>query len=234
MKYHYQDHPQTCDPKDYWGQVKRTEGGKPVDAEQIEMIVSAISDGLALDEQDFLLDLCCGNGALSDLIFARCQGGVGVDFSDYLIQIARQDFQRLPERRYELGSVNDYLRSEAHPERFTKALCYGGFMFFDAAMSRDFLLELRRRFPRVDRLFLGNLPDKARMGTFFREGEYQPGIEDDPCSPIGIWRTEQEFSALAAECGWHARFSRMPETFYAAKYRYDAVLTPLAAPKSAA
>lgn len=233
IKYHYEDHPQTCSRTDYWGQVKRTVGGQPVDAGQIQMIVAAVIDGLALDEQDFLLDLCCGNGALSDLIFDHCRGGVGVDFSEYLIKIARQDFQQLPGRSYELGSANDYLREEPRPERFTKALCYGAFMFFDADMSRDCLLQLRHRFPRVNTLFLGNLPDKDRKSAFFREGEYRPGIEDDPSSPIGVWRTEQEFAALAKECGWEAKFRRMPEAFYAAKYRYDAVLTPLADPTPA-
>lgn len=229
MKYHYHDHPQNCDPKDYWSQVKRTVDGKPVDEGQIQMIVSAVSDNLALTKRDRLLDLCCGNGALSNLVFANCGGGVGVDISEYLIEIAQRDFQYLPERRYELCSVNDYLRQEPNPEQFTKALCYGAFMFLDEKMSRDFLLQLLHRFPQVKRLFLGNLPDKARMKAFFRPGNYLPGMEDDPTSPIGIWRTEQEFTALAEECGWEARISRMPDTFYAAKYRYDAVLTPMPA-----
>lgn len=227
MKYYYQNHPQTCDPKDYWGQVKRTVGGKPVDDEQIGMIVSAIAGGLDLVKQDILLDLCCGNGALTDLIFGQCQGGVGVDFSEYLIKIAQQDFQHLPHRSYELASVIDYLHQEENPERFTKALCYGGFMFFDEETSRDCLLQVRRRFPNIKRFFLGNLPDKDRMESFFRGEAYQPGIENDPASPIGIWRTEQELAVIARECGWQIRFHRMPEAFYAANYRYDAVLTPL-------
>lgn len=228
--YYYHAHPETCDPKDYWSQVKRTVDGKPVDDAQIDLIVGAVCAGLHLEVDDFLLDLCCGNGALSDLFFRRCAGGVGVDFSEYLIGIAKQDFQHMPDRSYELCSANDYLEKTANPERFTKALCYGGFMFFDDADARRFLCTLRQRFSAIERLFLGNLPDKERMSSFFREGEYKPGIENDASSPIGIWRSVDEFVTMARECGWQATVSRMPDSFFAARYRYDMILHPTGLP----
>jgi cyclopropane fatty-acyl-phospholipid synthase-like methyltransferase len=224
--YFYKEHPKNCDPDDFWGQVKRTVDGKPVSQEQIDMIVAAVTDGLDLGRDDVLLDLCCGNGALTTYFFQRCAGGVGVDFSEYLVEVAKRRFSARPEEHYVLGDALEYARSCPEPARFTRAVCYGAFMFLPAAGAAELLGALRRRFTSLGRLYIGNLPDKARMAGFYREGQYRPGMEDDPASPTGIWRTEEEFARLAAEQGWKASMRRMPPDFYAAHYRYDAVLVP--------
>jgi SAM-dependent methyltransferase len=221
----YEEHPKTCAADDYWGQVKRTVNGKPVPEEQIQLIVDAVDRGLELRKEDVLLDLCCGNGALSRLLFARCEGGKGVDFSETLIEIAQRNFAVPPAQTYECGDVVSYVDGEAAPERFNKALCYGSFSLLPHDKAAMLLRILRERFVNLRSFFIGNLPDKSKMHEFFRPEAYSPGVEDDPDSLIGIWRTEAEFAALAGGAGWSVRFQRMPQHFYAAKYRFDAVLT---------
>jgi cyclopropane fatty-acyl-phospholipid synthase-like methyltransferase len=223
---YYNEHAKSCAPDDFWGQVKRSINGQVVDQAQIDMIVAAIVDGLDLQRDDRVLDLCCGNGVLSDLIFERCAGGTGVDFAEYLIGVAKEHFQALPDRRYELADVNEFLRDAPECARYTKVLCYSSFQYFSPEDARELLTALRRRFVNAGAVFLGNMPDKARVKSFYYEDAYVPGIEDDYQSPIGLWRTETEFAALAASTGWRAAFRRMPQSFYAAHYRFDAVLTP--------
>jgi SAM-dependent methyltransferase len=223
--YLYKDLPKTCAPDDFWGQVKRTVNGKPVGEDQIQLIVDAILDGLQIGATDTLLDLCCGNGALTDRIFARCQGGLGVDFSEPLIAVAGQHFQRAPQRIYRLDDVEAFLRSADDTARFTKALCYGAFQYLPKEKAENVLMLLHRRFPQVQHFFIGNLPDRAKIDEFFGDRPREPGVEKDPEAPIGIWRDETEFAALSHGCGWHVEFRRMPAQFYAAHYRYDAVLT---------
>lgn len=223
-EYVFKDHPRTCAPDDFWGQVKRTVNGRPVGEDQIQMIVDAVTAGLDLHHEDVLLDLCCGNGALSTRLFALCQGGTGADFSAPLIQVAHLNFQAPPREMYFLSDVVEFLGQCAEPARFTKALCYGAFQYLAPERARVFLETLYLRFPNVQRIFIGNLPDKDRMEQFFRGNAWRPGIENDPGSPIGIWRAEQEFSVLSVDCGWRAEYRRMPAEFYAAGYRYDAIL----------
>lgn len=224
--YLYKEHPKACAPDEFWAQVKRTVNGKPVGEDQIQLIVEAILDGLQIDGADTLLDLCCGNGALTDRIFARCQGGLGIDFSEPLIAVAEHYFQSVPRRVYRLDDVESYLQSAQGDPRYTKALCYGAFQYLPKQKAINVLRLVRNRFPNVKRLFIGNLPDKERMRDFFKERVPPPNIADDPGSPIGIWRTEAEFATLAQQCGWNIAFRQMPRNFYAAAYRYDAVLTP--------
>jgi cyclopropane fatty-acyl-phospholipid synthase-like methyltransferase len=65
QKYDYIEYPKSLPEDDYWGQVRRTVNGKPVAETQIAMIVNAIQLGLELESSDKILDIACGNGALS-------------------------------------------------------------------------------------------------------------------------------------------------------------------------
>ncbi|MGF7176571.1 class I SAM-dependent methyltransferase [Azospirillum doebereinerae] len=223
--YMFKHHPETCDPDDHWGQVKRTINGKPVSPEQIALIVTTIKNGLSLAGDDVLLDLCCGNGALTTHLFEICRGGLGVDYSDFLIGVANQRFTRGPSERYRLADALDYVRTESDPQAFTKILCYGAFPYFSHDAAHGLLQGLSERFDRATHLFLGQMPDKTRMKAFFADRDPAPGEEDDPASLLGIWRTPAELAALAEAAGWTARCERMPAHFFASHYRFDAVLT---------
>ena len=221
----YKEFPKSCAPDDFWGQVKRTVGGQAIGQDQIDLMVRAVCEGLDLAENDVVLDLCCGNGALTDLIFNRCQGGLGVDFSEYLIEVAWKNFQREPHRRFVLEGVSSFVHSTPEASRFTKILCYGGIQYFTDEQAVDLLATLRSRFTTATRLFLGNIPDKDRIDAFRAPQLRPPGIESDPGTAIGIWRTQNEMASLAAKAGWRAAFKVMPAEFYVAHFRFDAVLT---------
>ncbi len=221
----YDEHAKTCAPDDFWGQVKRTVNGKPVDDAQIDMIVDCVRRGLALTSKDVILDLCCGNGALTDRLFDACSGGLGVDSSPHLIEIAQSNFSRPPARRYVVGEVSEFAASATDCSIFTKAVCYGSFKYLNNDTALRLLQHLQARFARIDLIFIGNNADKALAKDFFYEGAYRPGVENAHDSFLGMWRSEDEFSALAAQCGWKAHFHRMPPAFYAARFCYDVVLT---------
>lgn len=221
----YDDHARQCAPTDFWSQVKRTINGRPVPQDQIDMIVAAIIDGLQLGADDLLLDLCCGNGALTTSLFRLCRGGLGVDFSEPLIQVAKRHFVTRIEEDFELRDVIAYLGTTP-ALGFTKVLCYGALQCLPNPDAGEFLALLEGRFAAVRRVFLGNLPNKERLADFYAtRDDYAPGIEDSNETPIGIWRTPDEFRRLAAKAGWQAEIRTMPSGFYAAHYRYDAILT---------
>ncbi|WP_042302095.1 class I SAM-dependent methyltransferase [Paraburkholderia kururiensis] len=221
----YDAHARTCPPDDFWGQVKRTVRGKPVPAEQIEMIVGVIKEVLALRPDDTVLDLACGNGALSARLTDSCAALVGVDISPYLIDVAQQHFAQPSRVEFVADGAAQYLAAARAPERFTKVLCYGSFAYFPHDDARETLRLLGERFVNVERIFIGNLPDRDRAGAFYAPREPLPGELDDPQAQIGIWRTQAQFAELAAQAGWDAAFSTMPGGFFSVHYRYDVLLT---------
>jgi len=221
----YKDHPKTCSPDDFWGQVKRTVNGAPVSQDQIDLIVEAVVAELELSPEDSLLDLCCGNGALSSLLLKYCHYGLGVDFSEYLISIANRYFANPPNQTYLLQDVVEFCENPITPHRFTKMVCYGSFAYLEQDSANKLLFLLKKNFPNLKRVFIGNCPDKELLTDFYHGRLYTPGVENDPDSPIGVWRTQKEFQELAISCGWKSYIHKMPSSYYAAHYRYDVVLT---------
>jgi cyclopropane fatty-acyl-phospholipid synthase-like methyltransferase len=224
-KFDHDLHARTQAETDFWAQIRRTVNGKPVDEAQITQILQAICGALDFESGDCLLDLACGNGALSSQLFDRLQAYRGVDFSPRLVEVATRHFAKPPAFDFVLSGAAPYVQREDDPERYTKALCYGSFSYFSEPDARTVLEGLHSRFGNISRVFIGNLPDKDRADRFFRDGHVNAAEIKDHESAIGIWRSPQEFIELAQTCGWQASISRMPESYYAAHYRYDALLT---------
>jgi SAM-dependent methyltransferase len=221
----YKEYPKTCAPDDFWGQVKRTVNGVPVSQDQIDMIVDAVVSELELSKEDCLLDLCCGNGALSTLLFEYCSGGLGVDFSEHLISVANNNFSAPPSKDYILQDVVEFCENPITPHKFSKLVCYGSFSYIEQDKAVKLLHLLKSNFPNLRRIFIGNCPDKVLLPDFFAKREAVPGIENNPDSPIGVWRTQAEFISLAKRCGWEAAIHKMPVQYYSSHYRYDVVLS---------
>ena len=225
FKFSYDQHARTCAPDDFLGQTLRTVKGVPVTEEQIQMIVEAMQAMLRMTPDDTLLELACGNGALSHFLFDSCLAFLGVDVSDYLISVAKKNFELLPNYRFAVSGAAEYVQSEPHPEQFSRVLCYAGFQFFSVHEAAVILQSIFSRFINVQRIYIGNLPDKDRAACFFKERQYSEEELSDNTTAIGLWRTQNEFEQLAREGGWKVTFSTMPDRFHASHYRYDALLS---------
>jgi len=210
---------------DFWSQIKRTVNGEPVSEEDIAMIVDQIGRHLALEGGGRLLDLGCGNAALASRLFPRLEGYTGVDFSEYLLGVAREYFSEEGKTEYFEQDALSFAQGCAAPERFDKALCYGCMSY----LSREDLLALlsafSERFEGLTRVFFGNVPDRARAPEFFARREVTDYDLDDPTSPIGVWWDPEELRGAARERGFEAEVVRMPAAFYGATYRFDLSLS---------
>jgi len=224
-KFNYDTHARTCAPDDFLGQTRRTVQGVPLPAEQINMIVEAVNFGLGLKSDDVLLELACGNGALSQFLFNSCKEYLGIDVSEYLISIAKKNFEKLPEYQFLMQGGLEYVKQEQHPERFSKALCYAGFQYFSVDEATEILSTLFIKFSHIQSFFIGNLPDKDHMEKFYKTRLPSEDELSDHLTAIGTWRTRSEFEQLAKNSGWKVKFSIMPSDFHASYYRYDVLLS---------
>jgi SAM-dependent methyltransferase len=224
VKLFYKELPKQCDPEDFWGQVKRTVNGKPITKDQIDLIVETVGKALDLDKTDNLLDIGCGNGALSALLFKKVGSIVGVDFSEYLIGVAKKNFEERPRYTFHLGDAYKFIVNYRKKEQITKALCYGTFAYFNFKVAEKMLSHLYNEYDNLTRVFLGNLPDKEKAAKFFYKDIDYASLLDDPKSAIGIWRSREEMKKLAMDCGWKVKFNKMPKKFHGSHYRYDVIL----------
>ncbi len=223
--YRHLEHPKTKAPDDFWGQVSRTVNGEPVSDNDINLIVTAIKEGLSLVEEDVVLDIGCGNGALSRFFYDSVTEFHGVDFSPYMIEVAKNNFEVLPSFSFQEADAAGYVGSELKPERFTKVMCYGVFSYLDQADAETVLRELSERFINVSWFYIGNLPDRDLASQFYNDDIDYSELLDDPLAAIGIWRSKQQLVELVEKFGWRAEFFSMPDGFYSSHYRYDVRLT---------
>ena len=224
-KFDHDLHARTKGETDFWGQIRRTVNGKPVDESQVLMIVDRIREKLVLRETDILLDIACGNGALASRVFSSLSGYQGLDFSEYLIEVANKYFAKLPQFAFAHSGASEYIDAEKEPHRYTKVLCYGSFSYFLPEHAANVLGKLHQEFTNVTHVFIGNLPDKKLAEQFYGTGRVNMNELIDNESPIGIWRSRNEFIKLAQDHGWKTEISIMPRDYYAAYYRYDILLT---------
>lgn len=219
------DKPATAKRTDFWHQVRRTVGGEPVSDDQVNLLVEAAVRDLDLKPSDRLLDLCCGNGKLSDYLCKTCPVVKGVDRSEYLIGVAKEFFEREPDFTFHCHDIIEYLTTEDEPGRFNKASMFGSVQYLSNDILTEVLQLLRTRFNGVEIFLIADVPDKDEVRRFFKE-RYFAGIEDDPNLDLGMWRSQEDFAMLAEEAGWAASFQKKPENYFLTWYRYDVVLVP--------
>ncbi|GAA4976097.1 class I SAM-dependent methyltransferase [Algibacter aquimarinus] len=222
--YIHKEFPKSCDSDDFFGQVKRTVNGKPVSQEQISMIIDSISNGLKLNKKDVLFDLGCGNGALSVLIFNKISKYHGIDFSEFLIEVAKKNFEKT-NFYFQCAEANEYLENEVVNKEYTKGLCYGVFSYFDKKSAKKILKNIHNKYVNIEKFYIGNIPDKDRASNFFYDDIDYAKLLDDNQSSLGIWWSKEDFKSLANDTGWDVKFFNMPDQFYSAHYRFDVVLT---------
>lgn len=215
------EHPKTCAPDDFLGQVRRTVKGKPISPEQLSLIRSMIRDALQFRKEDCLLDLCCGNGFLASAFFDDISQYLGVDLSPCLIDVANRNFKKNPDYLFLCQDLLAYCKAEIAPDRFTTALWYGAFAYFTEENAFEILSLLHKKFISLRSLFIGAIPDRTRLSNFTSDVNFPV---NDPASSIGFWYRPQAFIDLATKAGWNARLTEMPASFYQAPYRFNALL----------
>jgi len=217
-KYDYEERAAAQDRNDYWGQVRRTINGKPVSDDQIELICDAIRQGLDLSPEDKLIDIGCGNGALTHRFRGEVSKVLGVDRSEYLISVANENFHD-GNIEYVVGDALSVLRSVEDIYQYNKALLYGVFSFFDDVLALSFFEHISNE-SNIKKIFIGNVRDRALAERFYKRPVSDSELDDNKSS-MGKWRTREYFIDMANRFKWKVEFSKMPKEFYAHEYYFD-------------
>ena len=219
-EFDYLVRPKQFERDDFWRQVRRTVNGQPVSDDQIQLIVEQVRQGLDLQAGDRLLDVGCGNGALTAYFGSRVAATLGVDYSAYLIEVATQHFVS-PRLGFAELSIEQMITGRLQ-HAYNKALLYG----VSSYLGDDLLKALIGWYfdDHDGCLFIGNVRDEQHATAFYKETRSAQELGDHTTS-IGKWRTRQWFMQLAQVLGLRASFMTMPPAFYLSTYYFDVVLT---------
>lgn len=223
--YMHKEYPKRFDRTSFWEQIKRTVNGKPVSEQDINMIVDQIKRSLKPRSSDNLLDLGCGNAALASYIFECVDGYYGVDFSEYLIGVAREFFGNQRSTHYYCDDIVSFSNSFLNPEVIDKVLIYGVISYLPKQEVEQLITTISERFCSCQRVFIGNVPSREYADAFFKRRAVEDYQLDDPKSAIGVWWTPEEFEEIGGCRGFDVEILTMPESFYGAGYRFDVLMT---------
>jgi cyclopropane fatty-acyl-phospholipid synthase-like methyltransferase len=210
-------------------QVGKTVGGVPIGTEQFEALVDDIRHKLQLGADDTLLDLCCGNGAVTLQLARGCRRVVGVDFSAPLVKVAAERFAA-PHVQYLLADVSD-LPAAVTRQAFTKVCLYEGLQHLEPAQVESLLAGLRALPAPPTRMLLGSVPDARRIWNFYDTPERRADFERRRLAgneAIGHWWEQDVLRSLLERFGWHCEVLDQHPMSHGAHYRFDAVCTPAA------
>lgn len=144
-------------------QVARIKNGISLTHQQIQQISDKIIEQLDIRPLDNVLDVCCGNGLISRNIAKVCCHLTGIDISDALIQLARQN-AGAANINYMLGSADNF---KLH-KTFDKILLYFSFQYFDS-YSKGFAVIrnlLKHAHPGTI-ILIGDIPDRRYLKKYY-------------------------------------------------------------------
>ena len=215
-EYDYTIRPKLFDKDDFWRQVRRTINGKPVDETQINLIINQVCSILRLNQNDDLLDLGCGNGALTTRFTPYVSKIHGVDMSDYLIGIAKEYFcsSRLT---FETNSISEII-DQNRLKSYNKCLLYGVSSFLEDDLIESLVFKFLQGSGKS--ILLGNVRDKIFANEFYGDNLTKHSLEDITSS-MGKWRSQTWFSQIAINGNFKVSFHKMKKDFYASKYYFD-------------
>jgi len=139
--------------------------GRIIEQFKLELIAADIKNKLKIKFSDRIIDVGCGNGAITALIAQETPQVVGVDFSQKLLAQVRKR-----------ANVHYYLAESTNlpfgDNLFDKGLCYSVIHYLENKELVSTLKELSRVCKPGARILIGDIPDANKMFLYLGWGGF--------------------------------------------------------------
>jgi len=229
-------------------QVLRTCKGQPITDLQFNNIVRDIQDKLQLKKNHKVLDLCCGNGAISDILAKQVYHMVAMDVSNDMLDALKND---IPNIKKECRDVKDFFFTDDSVDRI---ILYAALQYFTLHETEILLKKMNKWLRKGGYIVLGDIPDimlwrkfsatpeqwplelekefsaNPEQWAFFDNSEwrayYSQGLEDDNINRIGTWFDREWLQEIAHSTGFeYCNIINQDKSLPYSHYRFDAVLS---------
>ena len=204
-------------------QVLRTLNKEPIGKAGLARLLKDIEEKMAVQPDDEVLDLCCGNGWITTHLASRCKHVTGVDFVRELID--QIDLEKYPNVSTVLADAREV---EFEEKSFDKVIIYAGIQYLLYKEIDDLFNSIVHWLKDGGTLFIGDIPDQERIWNFFNTNEraqaYFDSIRNE--KPIlGTWFSPQWLAGLGRWAGFReVNILSQPEDLPGSHYRFDMAL----------
>jgi hypothetical protein len=196
-----------------YSQVGKTVNKQPISKEVFNAMINDIALNLDLQEDDELMELCCGNGLLTEPL-SRCVNKIfAFDFTEKLINVAKEcnQFDNIV---YEVGDAKDDLTSI-----FSRNITQSKFLMNDS-LGYFTIEELTRIINQVRKdnflFYLTGVPSDALKWNFYNNEERKKAYLEEEMNGnaifdgIGRWWKSDELLEIASLLGLKISIFRQP------------------------
>jgi ubiquinone/menaquinone biosynthesis C-methylase UbiE len=207
---------------DAWTQVGRISKATKNQDEVMQQISRYIAGLLQLQKTDRVLDVCCGNGLLTSYVSGYCSSVTGVDFSEALINQARNNY---PERTFYHADVlnKQQLQKEAH--LYDAIYLYYSFQYlesFDKGMQA--ISNMLTMLKPGGKLLIGDVPDRAKFFVYYHSWPRLWQLFKQLLvnrNDMGKFWSEEEMQLICQKLKVKGSFLTQPPQLPHAHYRFD-------------
>lgn len=204
-------------------QVEKTVMGNEIGQDQFEMIVRTILNNLNITKKDCFLDLCCGNGLITNLIAEKAGNSVGIDFSENMISVATTS-KHISEVDYVVQDITAL--DQQFISKFNKFNIYEGIQYLNENVFIDLLSKINLSRDSFT-FFIGGIPDVEKLSNFYDTEEkmaFYKERESIGKPHLGRWWHKHELQDIANNCNLHIRFIDQHKSLYTSYYRFDCLI----------
>lgn len=219
-------YPQKANDTEYLKQVGKTVGGVQISQEQFDAILDDIDRHLNISSDDVVLDLCCGNGFITNKIAKKCKEVVGIDFSKVLIEEARK-ITREPNVKYIVIDARE-IRSltKDYGNYFTKVLWYEALAFFNEDDLYEILDSIKILTREKPLILVGSVLDHSRKWNFFNTFKRKMTyifkiVLLGQKVGLGKWWKREQIENVCNKLGFMCEFHYQNDILHTAHYRID-------------
>lgn len=202
--------------------IGRTAFGREISPLNWSKTCHRILEQLTPDDTSHLLDLCCGNGLLSEFLNPFVNKITAVDYSKKLLDnFVIND----PKITKVLCNVLDFDFSIYRADRI---LMYFSAQHFSETSMLHILKKASANMTTGAIFLIGDIPDIDRKWNFYSTTEFRhfyfSGLEKGTPS-IGTWYQKAYFQFAAEYCGFSSvQIQDQPNYMINSKYRFDVIL----------
>jgi len=144
-------------------QVGRVINNTAIHEKTIQQTAELIINQLSINASNNVLDVCCGNGLLTNVIANHCNTITGIDFSEGLIKDANINNKNLNAEYILANALNFNLNKQ-----YDKIYLYFSFQYFEGyATGKTAISNCLKHLKPGGKLLIGDIPDKAKWFTFY-------------------------------------------------------------------
>lgn len=198
------------------------------DLKSTYLTVNHIIRTLKIESEDKVLDVCCGNGLITQQIAKKCKSIIGIDQSEELIAVGKHSFTEM-NCVFVLGSAFDI--AEVLPEQlFDKIYLQFSLQYFDKKGDGERIIKTLLDCLSPDgKIFFGDITNADKHHVFYnslRKKIHYFKSRITGTNDMGKFWKSSELDEICAKLGVSGTHIMQPKELPYSHYRFDYLIEP--------